>query len=105
MKNHITLILALLFAGMAQAQITFKIQGQRVSQVLEMYSKLMDKELVIEPNATNQWKTINLQTTTKSVTKKEAAKMIESALRDQADVAITPLDDKRVSVKLVKKQP
>lgn len=105
MKLYIALILVLLSGGMAQAQMTFKFQDQSVSKVLEAYSKVVNKELVIEPSVTNKpLNTITVQTTANPVTKKEAIKMIEMALRDQAGVAIMPLDDKRVSVILVTKR-
>lgn len=105
MKLYIALILVLLSGGMAQAQMTFKFQDQSVSKVLEAYSKVVNKELVIEPSVTNKpLNTITVQTTANPVTKKEAIKMIEMALLDQAGVAIMPLDDKRVSVILVTKR-
>lgn len=106
MKIHNKLILALCFAGIAQAQDhpgSFNFQETRVSEVLKIYSTLVGKELVIEPSATNQWKTITVQTTNGPVSAAVAAKMIETALREQANVAITRLDEKRMSVKLLKK--
>jgi hypothetical protein len=105
MKKHITVSLALLVAGITQAQTTkFETKGTPVSGVLRAYSTLSGKELVIEPSATNQLKTVTIHiNATNALTKAEAAKVIESELRRQADIVITPLDDKRASVKLVKK--
>ena len=105
MKKHITVSLALLVAGITQAQTTKVVsKGTPVSVVLRAYSTLSGKELIVEPSATNQLKTIKMQITyTNALTKAEAAKAIESELRKQADIVITPLDDKRASVKLVKK--
>jgi hypothetical protein len=100
MKKHITVSLALLVAGITQAQTTkFETEGASISRVLAVYSKLSGKELVIESSATNQLKTITMHVAaTKALTEAEAAKVIESELRKQADIVITPLDDKRVSV-------
>jgi type II secretory pathway component GspD/PulD (secretin) len=104
MKNYITLILVLLFVGLARADdgYHYNFKSVPVSEVLPIYSKLVGKELIIEAGVTNQWKAINLQTD-KGLSKDEAIKLLESALRDQAGVAIKSLDDKRVSVTLVKK--
>ena len=72
--------------------------------MLQVYSTLSGKELVIEPSATNQLKTIIMNiTATNALTKAEAAKVVEAELRKQADIVITPLDDRRVSVTLAKK--
>lgn len=92
----------MLFAGSAHAQGSFNFQGARISMVLDVYSQLSGKQLVIESSATNQLKTITVKTTA-AVTKEEAIKTIESALHKQADIVIAPLDDKRASVKLVQK--
>ena len=105
MKSYIALVLALLFAHAAQAEdypVTAKLEGAEVSQALNLYSAMSGKELVVEPSVTNRWKRITLDINP-PVSKKEAAKMIESALRKQADVVITRLDDKRVAVKVAKK--
>ena len=108
MKKHTTLILALLVAAIAQAQTSpktsIRTKASSVSRALAVYSKFSGKELVIEPEATNQSKTIKIDfTATNALTEAECAKVIESELRKQADIVITPLDDKRASVKLVKK--
>ena len=104
MKKYITLVLALLYAGMTHAEdvrgsINFK--SANVSQVLGIYSQMIGKELVIDSAATNQVKHITIQI--QSATKKEVVELLEKALHDQADIAISPLDDKRLSVKPVKK--
>ena len=104
MKEHIVVILALLVAGATQAQTSIRTKASSVSRALAVYSLFAHKELVIEPSATNQLKTIKIDfTATKSLTEAEAANVIESELHKQADIVITPLDDKRSSVKLVKK--
>ena len=108
MKKYITISLALLTAGIAQAQTSpktsFKTKGTPVPRMLQVYSTLSGKELVIEPSATNQLKTITMNiTATNALTKAEAAKVVEAELRKQADIVITPLDDRRVSVTLAKK--
>ena len=105
MKKHVIVSLALLVAGVTQAQTTkFETKGAPVSKVLKIYSTLSGKDLVIEPSATNQLKTITMHiTATNALTEADAAKVIASELRKQADIVITPLDDKRASVKLVKK--
>jgi hypothetical protein len=105
MKNYITLIIGLLFAVATQAEepgMTARLQGTSVSQTLHMYSVLTGRKLVIEPSATNQWKTITLDINP-PVSKKDAAKMIETALHEQANVTITLLDDNQAAVKLDKK--
>jgi hypothetical protein len=105
MKTYITLLLALLFAGAAQAQdypVTASLKGAEVVQALNLYSGLTGKALVIEPGVTNRWKRITLEINP-PVSKNEGIKQLESALRKQADVVITPLDDKRMAVKLAKK--
>ena len=70
MNNYSVLILALLVAGIAQAQITFSISGRLFPQVLVQYSLLVKKELVIESSATNQLKKISVRTLVGAVTKK-----------------------------------
>jgi len=105
MKKHITVSLALLVAGITHAQTTrFETKGTPVIGVLRAYSTLSGKELIIEPSATNKLKLITMHIkATNALTKADAAKVIELELRKQADIVITPLDDKRVSVKLAKK--
>jgi len=104
MKKHTTVILALFVAGLAQAQTSFHTEACPVSKVLAIYSELSGKELVVESGATNQLKTIKMDiTATNALTKAEAADVIKLELRKQAGLVFTPLDDKRVSVKLAKK--
>jgi hypothetical protein len=104
MKYYIAFVLALFTAGISYADdqpVTARINGD-VGQVLKLYAGMSGKELVVEPGVTNRVTHIKLDINP-PVPKKEAAKMIETALRKQADVVIEPLDDKRVAVKLEKK--
>ena len=82
--------------------MTTSLRGASVSQALNLYAKLAGKELVVEAAVTNQTKSITLDVNPPAP-KKEIIKMLESALRKQADVVLTSLDEKRVSVKLAKK--
>jgi type II secretory pathway component GspD/PulD (secretin) len=103
MKKYIALCLTMLFVLAAHAQEgTFNFINARVSMVLDVYGQLSGKQLVIESGVTNQTKTITVRTL-KPATKQEAMKLLESALREQADVVFESLDEKRVAVKLVKK--
>jgi hypothetical protein len=108
MKHYTTLILALFAAGIAQAQTSphteINTESCSVSRMLSVYSTFSGKQLVIEPSATNQLKTITMHMmATNALTQAECAKVIESELRKQADIVITPLDDKRASVTLSRK--
>jgi len=103
MKNY-ALVLALFVAGISYAdepKITARIDGD-VGQALKLYAGITGKALVVEPGVTNRWTHIKLDINP-AVSKQEAAKMIEETLHKQADVVISPLDDKRAAVKLEKK--
>ena|SRR5581483_4961547 len=104
MKPCITAILMMVFMAVANAEDSrgsFNLKNRSVSSVLAVYETLTDKKLVIEPDATNQTRKINLRVVNEP--KKEAAKHIESALRRQANVVIIPLDEKSVAVKVRKR--
>jgi hypothetical protein len=106
LKTWLTVIVVLAFVAMSPAQDfagSLKFKNVPVSSVLQVYEKLIDKKLVIEPGATFLAKPINLQTAI--VEKKEALKLIESALLKQANVVVAPSDEKSVSVKLAKSKP
>jgi hypothetical protein len=106
MKTFLAVIVALAFGAMSHAQDfagSLHFKNAPVSYVLDLYGKLIDKKLVIEPGATFLTKPIHLQTA--NVQKKEALKLIESALLEQANVVVAPLDEKSVSVKLAKSKP
>jgi hypothetical protein len=107
MKKYFAAVLALIVAGSAQAQTTsINIEKSPVWRTLWVYSTCSDKEMVIEPEVTNQLKTITIHSTaTNALTKVEVAKILEQELRKQADIVITPIDDKRVSVKIDKPTP
>jgi hypothetical protein len=103
MKTWLTVIFVLAFAAMSNAQDyagSFHLKNMPVSEVLDIYASLIDKKLLIEPAATNQVAFINLYNQN-VVGKHGTAKLIETALREQANVVIVPLDEKTVSVKLV----
>ena len=88
---------------MAHAQEgTFNFINARVSMVLDVYSQLSAKQLIIESGVTNQTKSITVMTP-KPVTNQEAMKLMEAALREQAGVVFEPLDGKHVAVRLFKK--
>jgi len=104
MKKYITLVLALLYAGMTHAEDsrgTINLETVKIPVVLDLYSQITHKELVIESAVTNQSKFISVQI--EAASKQECAKLLEKALLEQADIVITPLDEKRASVKLAKK--
>jgi hypothetical protein len=104
MKTKLAVVLVALVVIIAQAQTAIRTTASPVSRALVLYSRLSGKELVIEQSATNQVKTIHLDITlTNSLTKAEVAKVIEAELRKQANIVITPIDDKKSSVKLAKK--
>lgn len=75
------------------------LKGVSVSETLKLYSAWSDMKLVIEPGVTNQPFHINF--TYQGTSRKEAAKMLEQALRQQAGVVIRSLDDQRASVTAV----
>ena len=104
MKKYITLVLVLLYASMTHAENvrgTINLESVKIPVVLNLYSQITDKELVIESAVTNQSKFISVRM--QAASKMECAKLLEKALLEQADIVITPLDDKRASVKLAKK--
>jgi hypothetical protein len=104
MKQYFAVILILLAAGISRAQTT-QLIGEKVPvpTALLAYSTLSEKELVIEPGTTNHLKTITMHfSATNALTKAEAAKVLEQDLRKQANIIITPIDAKHVSVKLEK---
>ena len=107
MKKYFAGVLALVVAGSAQAQTSsINTEKSSVWRTLWVYSTCSDKEMVIEPEVTNQLKTITIHfTATNALTKVEVAKILEQELRKQADIVITPIDDKRVSVKIDKPTP
>ena len=74
-----------------------------ISMVLNVYSDLSGKQLVIDSAVTNQTRLITV-TSSESLNREQAAKLIESALKKQAGVVIEPIDDKRLAVKLEKKK-
>lgn len=104
MKNYIIILAAFLTtaAFAADGDINLRFQQVSVSQVLQAYSGLTGLELVIEPSATNQTKTITLDINP-PVPKQVAVRKIVASLLAQADVVIRPIDDKHLSVKKVKK--
>ena len=105
MRTYITVLIAISFAGIAHAQVqsTTSSNDQKVSvqEALFLYSKLVGKELVIDPSITAQSLTITISKP-KPRPKAETIQEIESALRGQDNIIISPLDDKRLSVKIVK---
>lgn len=66
-------------------------------QVLQYYEVLSEKELVMSSHVDNVRAKISLRAEV-PLTKSQMVARTEKALREQAGIIITPLDDKRVSV-------
>jgi hypothetical protein len=86
------------------ATIDFKVnpgminlKGLGKHQVLEVYQIMSGLELVVDSRVKSVSSLITLQNSS-TLTKAEAAKLIERALVTQAGIVITRLDDKRASV-------
>ncbi len=92
------LTLLLTFTAPAQPSGVFKFEAAEVSKVFEAYRVITGLELVIASNVEKAppFK-ITLQSK-RETTAKEAARMIERALLEQAGVVITHLEDGRISV-------
>ncbi len=104
MNKYIAVILALIVSVVTQAEDargSISLKGVSVSETLRIYSAYSETKLVIEPSVTNQSRHIDFEY--QGASRKEAAKLLGKALRKQADIVITQLDDKQASVKLVKK--
>ncbi len=100
MKTHLSLTLAVLITATAVAatgDVNVRLKNASVSQTLRIYASLTGLELVISPEATNQTKTVTLDINF-ALPKNEAAKKVAAALREQADVVIKPIDEKKASV-------
>jgi hypothetical protein len=69
------------------ANITYNFQGIPMSQILEIYADLCGKKLVVDPSV-NQ-KLMRVQTE-HPITASEAKRLIESALKEQAQVMLVP---------------
>jgi hypothetical protein len=95
------LVMFVLVAHASEYRGSFKFKKMSVSGALAVYQELSEKKLVIDPAATHQSKTITLLVV--NVPKKKAIQMIETALLEQANVVITPVDAGHVSVKLRKR--
>ncbi|HSY18487.1 MAG TPA: hypothetical protein VK815_09150 [Candidatus Acidoferrales bacterium] len=67
-------------------------------EVLDIYSKLTGLKVVKDPQVKTIQSTSRIVlTTTRPITKPQAIKLLEKALREQAGVVITPLDATSVS--------
>ena len=77
--------------------MTLRLQQASISQALALYSSLSGIQLDVASGATNQSKTITLDINP-PLPKKDAAKKIATALREQAGIVINALDDKHASV-------
>jgi hypothetical protein len=98
-----TFILVVFVIGLAfpssagVGDVTLRLQQSSISQALTLYSSLSGVQLDVASGATNQSKTITLDINP-PLPKKDAAKKIAAALREQAGVVITAVDDKHASV-------
>jgi hypothetical protein len=87
--------IAFTLAASAQPGGVFKFESADLIYVLESYQSMTGLKLVIASNVHQAKITLQSQGPTSA---KEAARMIERALIDQAGVVITPLGDGKVSV-------
>jgi hypothetical protein len=98
-RTRLLTLLAVVLAGITPAQAAglLKFESVPVPDMLEFYGQLTGKKLVVAPNVD----TILLRITLRSdgsVSRDEAARMVERALAEQAGVVITDLDNNQASV-------
>jgi hypothetical protein len=104
-------ILSLIFASLllsstafsaAESTLTVDIEKDDLQDILHVYGKLTGLQLV-ESSEVEKMHTLITVHPDHPVTIKEAIKLIEDAVKDQAGVVIKRIDDKKASATLAKK--